>query len=293
MLSVTLEIVKYELFARQGDEAMKVTLLGTAAAEGWPGLFCRCEACMRAIELGGRNIRTRSSAIIDDVLKIDFPPDILHQVICNNLDLRRIRALLFTHGHDDHFSPYELQYRGKYFVPTPLTNPLPIYAPEDIIDCLALSLDSSLVAFTLHLIEPGEPFTIDNYQITPLLAQHDPSRICFNYVIEDSHGINLLYASDTGWYEEPTWSELEKFKLDGVLIECTKGMDEGGYQGHLSIPELIRLRARLIKSGTLQNDTQLVATHFSHLCGLTHDQLTAKLAPHNIQPAYDGMTFTI
>ena len=39
--------------------------LGTAAAEGWPGLFCDCQACEKARAKGGRNIRTRSQAIVD------------------------------------------------------------------------------------------------------------------------------------------------------------------------------------------------------------------------------------
>jgi len=34
---------------------MKVKILGTAAAEGWPALFCRCPACQRARKLGGKN----------------------------------------------------------------------------------------------------------------------------------------------------------------------------------------------------------------------------------------------
>src|SRR5579883_2993882 len=110
---------------------MKVTLLGTSSAEGWPGLFCHCPACEKARRFGGKNIRTRSSALIDDVLKIDFPPDTLHHVIQFNLDLRCLRALLFTHAHDDHFSAPELQYMGPYFVPAPIEERLPIYGPSD------------------------------------------------------------------------------------------------------------------------------------------------------------------
>ena len=54
---------------------MKLQYFGTAAAEGWPSLFCGCDACRRAREAGGRNIRTRSQAMIDDKLLIDFPAD--------------------------------------------------------------------------------------------------------------------------------------------------------------------------------------------------------------------------
>ena len=53
---------------------MKIQILGTAAAEGWPALFCNCEACRRAREKGGKNIRTRAGTLIDDQLLIDFRP---------------------------------------------------------------------------------------------------------------------------------------------------------------------------------------------------------------------------
>lgn len=43
---------------------MKITYLGTAAAEGFPAMFCNCEYCREAKKLGGKNIRTRSQAII-------------------------------------------------------------------------------------------------------------------------------------------------------------------------------------------------------------------------------------
>ena len=44
---------------------MKIKYLGTAAAEGIPAIFCECANCKRPRMLGGKNIRTRSQAIID------------------------------------------------------------------------------------------------------------------------------------------------------------------------------------------------------------------------------------
>ena len=54
---------------------MKFKFLGTAAAEGIPGPFCACENCRLAREEGGRSIRGRSQALVDDCLLIDFPAD--------------------------------------------------------------------------------------------------------------------------------------------------------------------------------------------------------------------------
>src|SRR5579871_1738434 len=221
---------------------MKVTLLGTSGAEGWPGLFCRCDACAKARKLRGKNIRTRCSALIDDVLKIDFPPDILHQVIVNDVDLRAMTALLFTHGHDDHFSAPELQYLSDYFVTTKITKPLPVYGPPEVIGFLEHRLDLHRVPISLHTMEPWTTVCVAGYRVTPILAQHDPSQTCFNFIIKNKQGATLLYAADTGWYEEPTWQFLRGVHLDGVVAECSKGPIEGGYMAHMCIPEVCRMQ---------------------------------------------------
>ena len=54
---------------------MKINYLGTGAAERIPGIFCNCKLCKYAREKKGREIRTQTQLIIDDVLLIDFPGD--------------------------------------------------------------------------------------------------------------------------------------------------------------------------------------------------------------------------
>ena len=67
---------------------MKIKYLGTAAAEGWPALFCDCPSCQKARELGGKNIRTRAQAVVDGRLLIDFGPDTYLHVIRDGLKLQ-------------------------------------------------------------------------------------------------------------------------------------------------------------------------------------------------------------
>ncbi len=54
---------------------MKVTYLGTGAAEGIPALFCNCEYCKSVKKRGGKEVRSRAQVIVDGELSIDFPPD--------------------------------------------------------------------------------------------------------------------------------------------------------------------------------------------------------------------------
>ena len=76
---------------------MKLQYLGTAAAEGFPGMFCGCAACERAQKAGGKNIRTRSQAVIDDSLLVDFPADTYHHVLTHGLALEKIQHCIVTH----------------------------------------------------------------------------------------------------------------------------------------------------------------------------------------------------
>ena len=74
---------------------MKLTYLGTAAAEGFPALFCHCPHCNEARNLGGKSIRTRSQALINDDLLIDLPADTYHHMLKNGIE--GDKTLLYAH----------------------------------------------------------------------------------------------------------------------------------------------------------------------------------------------------
>jgi phosphoribosyl 1,2-cyclic phosphate phosphodiesterase len=115
------------------DMGMIIKLLGTAAFEGIPALFCNCEICRESRALAGRNIRKRSSAIIDNKIALDFTNDTLSHVIDYNLDLSQLEHLFITHSHSDHFNYYDLKAKLGWF--TNSGNPvLNVYANENCVD---------------------------------------------------------------------------------------------------------------------------------------------------------------
>ncbi len=247
---------------------------------------------MRSRALRGKNLRSRSSALIDGTLKIDLSSDTLHHVLTQGLDMTRVDRLLVTHAHHDHFAVRELQYASWMFVPQSNGWRLQVLCPPDAAQQLADELDLGTLPISVHCLAPWERVNTGPWGITPVLAQHDPEYVCYNYLIE-RNGRTLLYATDTGWYGEGTWSFLGNVKIDGAVIECTKGLDEGGYRAHLSIPELIRMRERLLENGILKARAPVVTTHHSHLCGLLHEELESHLTPNGIEVGFDGMVFQI
>src|ERR1700692_3302902 len=88
-----------------------LTFLGTGTSMGVPTLGCSCAVCTSATSPTGdpRTRRTRPSVRIDyadradgapRTVLIDTGPDFHAQAIRE--DLRRIDAVLYTHGHADH-----------------------------------------------------------------------------------------------------------------------------------------------------------------------------------------------
>ncbi len=98
---------------------MRLQILGSGGAEGWPAVFCGCLHCKRARELGGKNIRTRSGAQLGKKHKIDFSPDSFSQALRNRLDWAQLEHLFFTHSHNDHFYPNEIRMRRDTFAHPP------------------------------------------------------------------------------------------------------------------------------------------------------------------------------
>ena len=94
---------------------MKLKFLGTCAAEGIPALFCDCDTCRHAREHGGKDVRTRSQALIDDRILLDFGPDTLLHCLREKLDISHLEHCLITHVHEDHLDVTNVMYRQKGF----------------------------------------------------------------------------------------------------------------------------------------------------------------------------------
>ncbi|HZJ87418.1 MAG TPA: hypothetical protein VFC75_04260, partial [Erysipelothrix sp.] len=161
---------------------MKIKLYGTAAAEGIPALFCKCDVCEHAQRVGGKEIRSRSQSLINDDLLIDFPGDTFMHKVYQGLQLEEIEHLLITHSHHDHFIPEDLMmrmvgYSGK------IDNKLTVYgnasvkASFDRAQALEGYSDAKRLAHK-EIIE-YKPFKVLDYIITPLLADHATNEKCF------------------------------------------------------------------------------------------------------------------
>lgn len=265
---------------------MKIQLLGTGGADGIPSFYSDDPVTRYAREHGGKDIRTRCAALVDDSIKLDHGPDTLYQIHKLHLNPRDWSALLFTHSDADHFLVEELQYAVHPFT-------------EE--DCPGFTIFANpTICGIIHDRYPDWPFDIvetqnfasypfGEYTFRTFEANHKPGEDCHNWMISDDR-VNLLYAADTGWWNEATWAALQGHRLDALVIECTEGLVPSTYEGHLDIVECVAVIDRLRSMNVVRPDTKVVTTHHAHYGGATHDQLVNALSPHGIDVGYDGLT---
>ncbi len=274
---------------------MKLTYLGTAAAEGWPALFCRCEYCVKALERGGKNLRSRSQALVNDDLLIDFPADSFSHMQQNGLNFSAVKDLLVTHSHMDHFSPTDLHLRSTSYYAHNLTTPhLTLHGNERVMKLLERERitreeEPNDTGITAVLVEAYKPFTAGKYRVTALPAFHAMNEKAFVYLIEDGEK-TLLYLHDTGELFDEVYEYLaaNKVKADLISYDCTYvALPSGG--GHMGLDSCPKVRARLASIGVAHENTVHVINHFSHNGKLIHDELEPAAKELGFLTSYDGM----
>lgn len=272
---------------------MDIRFLGTAAAEGWPAIFCECEYCIKARKKGGKNIRTRSSCIIDEKYMVDFPPDTYMHVINNKLSLNKVEHLIITHSHEDHFYPEDIQMRKEPYAHIYSNKALIVYGNSNV---LKKFMDTDLEKDQNSRIIFNEIHEFKEYQIgkaivIPLLADHKPDEKCFIYIIK-LNGRALLYGHDSGHFPEVTWEFLKSIYLDAAIIDCTDGPGKC-VNYHMGFPTVLTVKKRLIKQKSGDEKTRFIITHFSHNGKYLHEKLVNMASPHGVIVAYDGMKMKI
>lgn len=163
---------------------MKLTLLGTGDAIGTPKIGCSCPQCLRAQTTG--IMRLRTSLLLENGgrhVLIDSSPDVRQQLLRNGSP--HIDAVIWTHGHYDHFIGFGEFYRIQE-VP-------PVYAAAPVLNYCAEVF--RFLSFEKHPVKPYEPFDLFGISITPFLVKHPPAYTC-GFVME-CNGAKIGFTSDT------------------------------------------------------------------------------------------------
>ncbi len=270
---------------------MRLTFLGTAAAEAYPALFCDCPNCEAARQLGGRNLRLRSSLLVNEDLLLDAGPDLAASATLHGAHLSRLRVLLITHAHEDHCYTCNLGWRASENRATPLPA-LRAFGPARAIRLVAASVhDGADTCLTLTAVEPYAHWQTETYDCCSYPASHgDHAGEAQIYAVGDGQH-RILYACDTGPWGEAVWEAMRGERFDAVVLDKT--FDEGGDgEGHHDTASFLATHARFQAEGLLAPGAAFVASHVSH-DNPPHERLEAMLRPHGVVTAYDGLQLSL
>lgn len=274
---------------------MKIKYLGTAAAEGVPAIFCECENCRKSRVLGGKNVRTRSQALIDNTLLIDFPADTYAHFLKENFPLNKIKSCIITHSHMDHLYTDDISMRKNGFAHLSEQKPLTFYSCKSGYDMIKNEIEKNNMnekeAQAVE-IKPFGTFSADGYRITPIKASHDEKSAPVVFAIEKD-GKSLLYYNDSSEPCDESMECIGRFKskpFDLISFDCTEACNNSTYVGHMNIHRCTELRETFKKEGVSDEHTVFVLNHFSHNGkNVVYDEFVKIAAEKDFTVSYDGL----
>ncbi len=280
---------------------MKFQYFGTAAAEGIPSIFCNCPCCQEAREKKGKHIRTRSQAMVNDRLLIDLNADTYAHSLAYDKNLSKLKNVIITHIHSDHYYPAELLNRRVGYSSFLEEETLTIHGSSDLVKraeeewelCTGNRnqlIEQNRLAF--NILKPYESLEIDGITVTPLPASHGtPNPLVY---ILSSEGKTMLYFHDSGYLKPEVMQFLKEkgIKFDFVSYDCTWGKDDahGAVSHHLGLPNVVEARRRFIENGNYKESTISVINHFSHnIKNVGYDDMLSLAEKDGFELSYDGM----
>ena len=280
-----------------------IQLLGSAAAEAIPAIFCDCRVCREAWRLGGKDVRMRTAYKINDHVRVDFGPDTLAQEYRFELHSERLKHLFLTHSHEDHLYSELLGYRVKGFSKIPEGSVLNVYGDRGVIRAISKFFwnkfyfdgDWSKYGIALHPVKEFEriPLPEEDMEFWALPADHMmgvPTDEPHVYAFRQGKSWGLI-CNDSGFPREPFWEFLKekRFRFDLVIADACGEIHVNCERGHMGGTTCIAFKERLEKEGLIHPGTRYILNHFSHNGGALHGEMEAHFGPHGMEIGYDGM----
>jgi len=249
---------------------VQITFLGTGTSQGVPFIGCNCAVCLSSDK---RDKRLRTAIHIQDEqssVVIDTGPDFRYQML--RAGVKRIDALVFTHGHKDHVAGLDDIRAFNYWQ----DEAIDIYASAETAEVIRREFPyvfnginyPGIPVLTIKDMN-GKPFQVRSLSFTPIKVRHYKMEV-FGYRIGD-----FTYITDANFIDE---QEIEKIKGSKILV--LNALRHEPHISHFTLSEAIAL-AQIIGAETTY------FTHISHQLGL-HETVSAQL-PSGMQLAFDGL----
>jgi len=275
---------------------MRIKYYGTGDGYGIPEPFCSCRLCQYAREHRGKDLRTRSLAVVDDIM-IDCSKDLLAHELFYGLDVRKYRNILITHAHSDHYAGGEMNARyqddGEWHVYLP-----PVTAEKEAARMEIMRQNNTKNPPNrfpvLHAIKPFEPVMIGDYRVTGLPSNHSAPAEALLYCVEHN-GKSVFWIHDSGLLLEETIEYLKTMDIcfDAVSMDCTLKRGSFFTPTHMDILQCRETKELLSQLGRISDKTVCILSHIGHLIETTHEELTEEAKEFGFLVAYDTMEIEV
>jgi phosphoribosyl 1,2-cyclic phosphate phosphodiesterase len=235
---------------------------------------CECGVCRSD---DPRDTRLRPSIFVETPgasVLVDAGPDLRIQALRHRI--RRVDAILFTHGHADHILGIDDLRRFNAL----MNGPMPCYGDArtltDIRQTFRYVFDPAtpkgggLPALNLRTIDG--PVTVGDLTATPVPLWHG-SRPILGFRFG-----RFAYLTDCNRIADESWGMLED--LDTVVIDALR---EQPHPTHFSLDEAIEAGRRIGARRTL----------FTHMCHHLPHEATNERLPAGMGLAHDGLTLEL
>ncbi len=248
---------------------MRITFLGTGTSQGVPLIGCSCPVCLSTDR---KNRRYRPSLLLEFAgrnVVIDTSPEFRLQALACNL--RRIDAVLFTHGHADHIFGFDDIRRFNQVQ----RQAIPVYASTTTLATL-----TNLFGYAFDLtkenwsVPRAQAFTVDGeFTLFGVACRALPVYHGAEPVTAFRIG-GFAYVTDCSKIPGETLAQLHG--LEVLVIDALRYRP---HATHFSVDEAVAVAQAL-------RPERAFLTHLCH--EVEHQQLAAALPP-GIAPAYDGL----
>lgn len=252
--------------------AVHVRFLGTGTSHGVPMIGCDCDTCRSE---DPRDRRSRPSVYIrladGTSVLVDTGPDLRAQALTYNI--RRVDAILYTHGHADHILGLDDVRRFNVIH----RRPIPCFGDErtlwDLRRTFAYVFDPDTPKGgglpQVDLFTIVGPFCIGGEEIVPVPLMHGQRSILGFRVGR------FAYLTDCSRIPDASWPLLEG--LDVLVLDALR---EDPHPTHFTITEAVDVARRI---GARQ-------TYFTHMAHQLRHAPTCDRLPAGMALAYDGLT---
>ena len=234
-------------------------------------IACDCPTC-RSDDPRDKRLRPSIFVQTDDGtgILVDAGPDLRQQALAH--DLRRVDAIVFTHGHADHILGLDETRRFTGVQQRPMT----CYADETTLDDIrkvfayvfdpATPKGGGLPKLELTRVEG--PFRVGGHEVQPVPLMHGERPILgFRFG-------SFAYLTDCSRVPDESWPMLHN--LDVVVLDALR---ERPHPTHFSLSEAVEAAHRIAAR----------RTYFTHMChDLAHVETNRRL-PAGMELAYDGL----